>query len=131
MKSFLLLLLLITTCICANAQSAGTDSIYTSENLDRGADFEGGNQGWMMYLMRNLTYPLAAQNRQITGTVVVQFVVDKKGKVSEVMAISGPEMLQKEGIRLIKHSPRWIPAMKDGEKVRSYKTQQIIFKLAG
>ena len=48
-----------------------------------------------MYLIRNLTYPQNAMNRGITGTVVVQFVVDVKGKVSEVTALTGPGLLKK------------------------------------
>ncbi len=130
MKVLYTLLLVMMAGISAHAQSSSNDSLHNSITADKDADFDGGTKAWTLYLMKNLTYPEDAQRKNITGTVIVQFQVDEKGKVSEVMALSGPEQLKKEGIRLIKHSPRWIPAMKNGEKVRSFKTQQISFRLS-
>lgn len=53
--------------------------------------------------------------------VMVQFVVDKDGTVSQVNAISGPEELNDEAVRVIRKSGKWTPAIQNGREVRSYK----------
>jgi protein TonB len=58
-------------------------------------------------------------------TVVVRFIVDKEGNVSDVEAISGPAPLQKEAVRVIRLSGKWEPAIQNGRKVKSYKKQPI------
>ncbi|MEP6748214.1 MAG: energy transducer TonB [Bacteroidota bacterium] len=104
------------------------DSIFIAPAVE--AYFHGGAHEWGMYLMRNLVYPYDAQVKRIQGSVTVVFTVEKNGRLHDVHAVGGPEPLQREAIRLIKDSPRWIPAMQDGQKVRAYKTQNVTFKLA-
>jgi len=60
---------------------------------------------------------------------VVQFIVDKNGVLSDIAAISGPELLQAAAVEVIKESPRWKPAIQDGRVVKSYKKQPITFRL--
>ena len=59
----------------------------------------------------------------------MQFIVDKEGAVSDVEAISGPNELRAEAIRVIKKSGKWEPAVQNGRKVKSYKKQPITFRL--
>ena len=61
--------------------------------------------------------------------MVVQFIVDKAGTVSDVEAISGPQELRDEAVRVIKKSGKWTPAVQNGRQVKSYKKQPITFKL--
>jgi protein TonB len=84
---------------------------------------------WGKYLYKTLVYPQDAQDNEIQGTVVVQFIVDKEGNVSDVEAISGPNELRAEAIRVIKKSGKWKPAIQNGRQVKSYKKQPITFKL--
>lgn len=93
------------------------------------ADFAGGQKAWGSYLIHNLRYPPDAMNSQMEGIVTVHFIVEKNGRLSKVFATGAAELLLDEGVRLIKESPRWVPAMQDGQKVRSYKDQTITFKL--
>jgi len=58
----------------------------------------------------------------------VQFIVDKQGVVSDVEAISGPNELREEAVRVIKKSGQWTPAVQNGRQVKSYKKQPIIFQ---
>jgi protein TonB len=97
------------------------------------SDFPGGSAAWLRYLNKNLRYPDEALNIGIEGAVVVQFIVDKEGNVSEVEAISGPEQggLREEAVRVIKKSGKWTPAIQNGRSVKSYKKQPIIFRTAG
>ncbi len=63
------------------------------------------------------------------GTVMVQFVVDVDGTVSDVKAISGPEKggLREEAVRVIKKSGKWTPALQNGRYVKAYRKQPVTF----
>jgi periplasmic protein TonB len=95
------------------------------------AQYPGGMSAWQRYLNRTFKYPEEAVENLIAGAVVVQFVVDKEGNVTDVEAISGPEKggLREEAVRVIKKSGKWTPAIQNGRQVKSYKKQPIIFQL--
>ncbi|HMI64064.1 MAG TPA: energy transducer TonB [Puia sp.] len=93
------------------------------------AEYKGGVASWLQFLNTNCKYPEEAVNGEISGTVRVKFVVEKDGTVSHVEAMSGPEVLQKEAIRVVAASGQWEPSILNGHKVRSYKIQPIVFKL--
>jgi len=78
------------------------DKTFTKVEIE--SEYPGGASAWLRYLNKNFRYPDEAQNNEIQGTVVVQFIVDKEGNVSDVQAISGPESggLREEAIRVIK-----------------------------
>ena len=105
------------------------DKTFTKVEIE--SDFPGGASAWLRYLNKNLRYPDDAVNNEIQGTVVVQFIVDKEGNVSDVQAISGPDNggLREEAVRVIKKSGKWTPAVQNGRNVKSYKKQPIVFKL--
>jgi len=90
------------------------------------SQYPGGPQAWQRYLNRSLRYPPV---EDIQGTIVVQFIVDQEGNVSNVEAISGPEELRAEAVRVIKKSGKWTPAIQNGRQVKSYKKQPIVFRL--
>jgi len=93
------------------------------------SEFPGGRAAWERFLRRYLRYPQEAIDNAKEGIVVVQFVVDTLGNVSEVKAISGPEEFRTEAERVIKKSGKWTPARQNGRHVPSYKKQQIVFAL--
>jgi len=105
------------------------DKTFTKVEIE--SEFPGGAAAWLRYLNKNLRYPDDAVNNEIQGTVVVQFIVDKEGNVSDVQAIAGPDNggLREEAVRVIKTSGRWTPAVQNGRQVKSYKKQPIVFKL--
>jgi periplasmic protein TonB len=105
------------------------DKTFTKVEIE--SDFPGGTAAWLRYLNKNLRYPDDAVNNEIQGTVVVQFIVDKEGNVSDVNPISGPENggLREEAVRVIKKSGKWTPAVQNGRQVKSYKKQPIVFRL--
>ncbi len=96
------------------------------------SEYPGGLSAWIAFLNRNLAnnYPQAAIDNEIQGTVVIQFIVDLGGNVSDVTAIDGPKELREAAIAVIKKSGKWIPAIQNGHHVISYKRQPITFKLA-
>lgn len=94
------------------------------------AEYPGGLEKWKRYLLKNLHYPQEAVDSEIQGTVVVQFIVNLEGVVSDVVAVSGPEMLRPEAVRVIKGSGKWTPAEHNGHKVKAYRKQPVVFQLA-
>ena len=101
--------------------------------IEKEAEFPGGLQAWARFLNKTLTYPEDALNIGVQGTVMVQFVVDVDGTVSEVKAISGPETggLREEAVRVIKKSGKWTPALQNGRFVKAYRRQPVTFKPEG
>ncbi|MBS1947147.1 MAG: TonB family protein [Bacteroidetes bacterium] len=106
------------------------DKTFTKVEIE--SQYPGGADAWARYLNKTLQYPEDAVNNEVQGTVVVQFIVDKEGNVSDVQAVSGPTDggLRDEAVRVIKKSGRWTPAVQNGRQVKSYKKQPIVFKLA-
>ena len=106
-----------------------TDYDKTFTKVEIESEYPGGTAAWQRYLNKNLHYPQEAIDNEIQGTIVVQFIVDKEGNVSDVEAISGPNELRDEAMRVIKKSGKWTPAVQNGRQVKSYKKQPIVFKL--
>ena len=103
------------------------DKTFTKVEIE--SEYPGGSAAWQRYLNKTLRYPQEAIDNEIQGTVVIQFIVDKEGNVSDVEAISGPEELRSEAVRVIKKSGKWTPAVQNGRQVKSYKKQPIVFRL--
>jgi protein TonB len=103
------------------------DKTFTKVEIE--SEYPGGSAAWQRYLNKTLRYPQDAIDNEVQGTVVIQFIVDKEGNVSEVEAISGPEELRSEAVRVIKKSGKWTPAVQNGRQVKSYKKQPIVFRL--
>lgn len=103
------------------------DKTFTKVEIE--SEYPGGSAAWQRYLNKTLRYPQDAIDNEIQGTVVIQFIVDKEGNVSDVEAISGPEELRSEAVRVIKKSGKWTPAVQNGRQVKSYKKQPIVFRL--
>ncbi len=100
---------------------------FTKVEIESG--YPGGSRAWERFLRNNLRFPDEAADAGVEGFVVVQFIVDVDGNVSDVVAVSGPKELQAEAIRVIKKSGKWSPAIQNGRKVKSYKKQPLGFKL--
>ena len=96
------------------------------------AEFPGGIQGWTRYLERNLNSDIPVENGAPTNvyTVIVTFIVDKEGKVSDVKAENDPGYgTKEEAIRVIKKGPSWIPANQNGKAVVYRHKQAITFRV--
>jgi periplasmic protein TonB len=111
------------------APKDNTDYDKTFTKVEIESEYPGGLAAWARYLTKNLNYPEEALNAEVQGVVVVRFIVDKDGNVSDVEAISGPNELRNEAVRVIKKSGSWTAAVQNGRKVKSYKSQPINFKM--
>ncbi len=94
-------------------------------------EFPGGGKAFFEFIARNLQYPQEAIDRQIEGRVILQFVVDKQGKISDIQVLRGvtPE-LDQAAIDVMRTLPDWKPGMQDGKPVNVKYTMPIVFKLS-
>jgi len=101
-----------------------------SYNDEKESDYPSGLSGWQRYMQKNLRYPERAMNGNVQGQVIVQFVVDKAGKVTDPCISGSVEYsLDEEALRIVKDSGKWEPAFQNGHNVKSYKMQPINFRL--
>lgn len=111
----------------APKKQGNDDEIWRSVEIE--SQYPGGISAWSAFLKGNLRFPQEAVDINVQGTVIIQFIVDTEGKISDVSAVSGPEELRAAAIAVIKKSGKWNPAIQNGRKVKSYKKQPITFRL--
>lgn len=98
--------------------------------VEQPAEFPGGTAAMMKWLNNNIRYPEAAQQNDIQGKVVVNFVVEKDGSIAQVKIAKGVDKdLDREAIRVVKKMPRWQPGKNNGVPVRSYFNLPVTFRL--
>ena len=92
--------------------------------------FPGGNGAMIELIKKNIHYPKEAKKDKIQGTVVVSFMVEKDGSVSNIKVFQGVHpLLDKEAVRVIGLMPKWKPGMKNDTPIRSICHVPIQFKL--
>ena len=98
--------------------------------VEQAPEFPGGPQAMMQFIKDNLQYPQIAKENGIQGRVILQFVVDETGQVTDPKVIRSIDpSLDTEAIRLVLSMPRWMPGMQDGKAVAVRYTIPVIFKL--
>lgn len=103
------------------------------EKVEVDATFVGGESAWRRFLERNLNPSAPVDNGAPSGTytVVVQFIVDKGGNVSDVKALTNHGFgMEEEAVKVIKRGPKWTPAIQNGRNVNAYRKQPITFVVA-
>ena len=98
--------------------------------VEQNAEFPGGMGALMEYLAKNINYPPIAQENGIEGRVVLRFVVDEVGGISDVQVLRdiGGGCGQ-EAIRVVKKMPKWKPGKQRGRAVKQYYTLPVKFTL--
>ena len=98
--------------------------------VEKMPEFEGGMDGMMSFLQKNIKYPAEAKEKGTEGRVIVQFVVNKDGSITDAKIVKSvsPE-LDAEALRVVKAMPKWTPGEQRGEKVRVQFTLPVQFKL--
>ncbi len=107
------------------------DKVFTVVQIP--AEFPGGLPAWAKYLERNLNRDLPVDNGAPPGkyTVIVSFIVDKDGGISEVQAENDPGYgTKEEAVRVIKKGPSWKPAVQNGRNVIYRHRQSITFMVS-
>ncbi len=104
--------------------------VFTS--VEQMPQFPGGEAALMKYLQSHINYPPMAAENNVQGKVVVQFVVDKTGKVGEVKVVRSVDKdLDREAVRVCKSLPKFTPGRQNGQAVSVWYTLPVTFKLQG
>lgn len=92
--------------------------------------FPGGNEALMKFLQDNVKYPVVAQENGVQGRVVVSFVVERDGSITDVKVVRSVDpSLDKEATRVVKSMPHWIPGKQNGAAVRVKYNVPVSFRL--
>jgi TonB family protein len=94
-------------------------------------EFPGGQSGWGEYLQQNMRYPPIARENNISGRVILSFVVEKNGDLSDIRVLRGiGGGCDEEAVRVLKTAPSWKPGKLNDRPVRVAYTMPIFFQLA-
>ena len=107
-----------------------TEQVFIT--VEQMPQFPGGDAELMRYLQSHMNYPPMAAENNVQGRVVVQFVVDKTGRVGEVKVVRSVDRdLDKEAVRVCKSLPKFTPGRQNGQAVSVWYTLPVTFKLQG
>jgi TonB family protein len=91
-----------------------------------------GHQAYQEYLRTRQQYPPAARQQQISGRVILQFMVNPDSSLTDIVVLEGPGGgLQQEAIRLLQQGPKWQPAREAGKAIRARARLEVNFQLPG
>ena len=92
--------------------------------------FPGGQAALMSFLSSNIKYPVVAQENGVQGRVIVGFVVERDGSITDVKVMRSVDpSLDREAQRVVKTMPRWKPGKQNGSAVRVKYTVPVVFRL--
>lgn len=102
------------------------------EVVESTPQFPGGDVALKAFLLKNVKYPQEAQQKDITGEVMVSFRVNEQGKIVDPQVVTGVDpLLNKEALRVVKMMPAWIPAQQRGKAVPYDFMIPVNFSLSG
>lgn len=116
--------------VSVKVPAKSTEEQEPFDMVEQMPEFPGGVQALMQFLYENIRYPEAAQTAGKAGRVVVQFVVEADGTVSNAKVVrSISEELDAEALRVVNAMPRWTPGKYKGKAVRVKYTLPVSFRL--
>jgi TonB family protein len=124
--------IVITTKTKTEAEGTKGDDEKAFEIVEKMPEFPGGDKALLEFLSKNIKYPVEAQKKGLQGRVVVGFVVEKDGSLSDVKtAKSVDPLLDQEAMRVVKSMPKWLPGRQKGKAVRVKFNVPISYQLNG
>ena len=133
MKKLILMSMMAIVCLMtASAQktvvSQSKQNVYDA--VEQMPEFPGGMPAMIEYLQNNLMYPKDAIKQQVGGRVMVMFVVETDGSLSNVrVARKVFHSLDTEAVRVVKSMPKWKPGKEKGRLVRVNYILPVVFSL--
>ncbi len=106
------------------------DSNEIHDVVDQMPQFPGGQSALLEYLAKNVNYPVAAEENGIHGKVIVTFVVERDGSITNAKVVKSLDpSLDKEALRVVNSMPLWQPGKQNGIVVRVKYTVSVQFRL--
>jgi TonB family protein len=110
-----------------NQAEAPKEVFHVVEEMPK---FPGGSDKLLTYLADNINYPKLAKDKGIEGMVVVQYIVEKDGSISNAQIMKGIGAgCDEEALRVVKEMPKWTPGLQRGQETRVQFNLPIRFKL--
>ena len=106
---------------------------YSCTPVETDARFVDSTNGWDNYLTATINTAVPVVNCAPQGSykIEIRFLIDKDGTVKDIKALTVHGFgMEAEVIRVIRQSPKWIPATRNGRVVRCYKRQSFIFAVS-
>jgi len=115
-----------------DAQSVEEDTtVYAKDEVEVMPKFPGGDKALQKFLQDNIVYPKSARESGIEGRVLIKFIVEKDGSLSNFTIVeSAHPILDNEVLRLLKSMPNWTPGKENGKLINVYLTLPVIFELS-
>ena len=111
------------------AEADNSEKVY--DVVEQMPEFSSGHTALFEYLSKSIRYPEEARKNSIQGRVIVTFVVEKDGSVSNAHVVKSVDpLLDAEALRIINVMPQWTPGKQGGEPVRVKYTVPVTFRLA-
>lgn len=118
--------------VVVEEKKAPVDDNKVFDVVEQNPVFPGGEAALLKYVAEHIRYPAMAQENNIQGRVVVQFVVTKTGSVGQVKVVRSKDPdLDREAVRVVKSLPKFTPGKMNGHAVNVWYTLPINFKLQG
>lgn len=107
------------------------EEIMSTKTAIGALDVKGNDDAALMkFLSDNVKYPVVAQENGVQGRVVISFVVERDGSITDVkVARSVDPSLDREAARVVKSMPNWIPGKQNGSAVRVKYNVPVSFRL--
>ena len=122
--------IIITTKKKSKSNLTDTDDVFMV--VEEQPEFPGGSTAMMQFLSENVKYPKIAHENGIQGRVILSFIVEKDGSISEINVVRGVDpSLDLEAKRVIESMPNWKPGKQSGKEVRVKFTLPVVFRLQG
>ena len=108
------------------------DSNKAYDVVDEMPQFPGGPYALFEFISKNIQYPKEAEDANLQGRVIVSFVVEKDGSVSNAKVVRPIDpLLDAEALRVVNSMPKWIPGKQNGEAFRVKYTVPVTFRIEG
>ena len=108
------------------------NSVHDFASIEVSPSFPGGMDKFYGYVSKNYNYPAAARENGVSGRIIMQFVVEKDGSLTDIKVLRDLGMgTGDEAIRMLKKAPKWTPGVQNGRPVRVQYTLPIMLNLEG
>ena len=126
--SVLAILLMVNTNAMAQNKKTANDKVL--EKAEVMPEYPGGDQAMMDFVAKNVQYPQEARDKEISGRVLVSFVIEKDGSIADVKVVKGiGGGCDEEAVRVVKAMPKWKPGKDKGKPLRVSYMMPFTFKL--
>lgn len=130
-----LFFILSVLAVKAQVKVKASDAVHVADNFvscdnEILASFPGGMYHFNQYVKKNIHYPVSDIKHHIHGKVILTFIIERDGRISNVKIKKGvsPE-IDAEAVRILKNSPKWIPTKNCGKARRTQFAIPINFSL--